>query len=111
MECPQFRNGRSYRLGEFGCSDSFGDLITLPNGRVYITGIASIMSEEAKELGWPTKIVRVQGACCYFNAIDRAREHPHFPIWIDGVRAQTMVDTFATDEEMNAARKEMGMFV
>ena len=91
-----FRNGRSYKAGEYTYHDSFADQITLPNGQIYLTGRASVNSLMAKDLGWPVKLVTIQGCCIAVNAIERALDG--FPVWIDGYDAADILATLCSDD-------------
>jgi hypothetical protein len=96
---PEFRNGRRYQIGNYSCCDSFGEQITLPSGKIALTGQQSFYRRIAEKRGYPVKLVTVQGACLHFNAIDRAFDN--FPVWIDGQYAPDMKDRLATDDEFH----------
>ena len=81
----------------YGTGEGFADQITLPNGKFLYTGIASVNSVTAKELGWEVKPVRYFGACAYHNINDRA--HMKYPIQIDEVSAADFIGNIATDAE------------
>jgi hypothetical protein len=81
----------------YGCSEGSAVQITLPNGKFFYTGIASVCENRARDLGLACKIVKYYGACIYSGINDRA--HDKFPIQIDGVSVADFLDKIATREE------------
>ena len=83
----------------YGVGEGFACEITLPNGKLYYTGHASLYQTIAEEKKFPTRIVRYYGACIYCNINERALNTHHFPIQIDDTDISTYKDKLATDEE------------
>jgi hypothetical protein len=88
----------------YGTSQGFVSQITLPNGKYFYTGIASMNEKFAKDLGWEVKTVRYFGACIYANIADRA--HRKFPIQIDNVSVADFIEKIATDEEVRVITEQ-----
>ena len=85
--------------GRYNIGTGFADEITLSNGKKYYTGVNSINSANAKELGLKVKMVRFEGCCIDCNIMSRAKDNHYFPIEIDGVDIYSYIDDVADDDE------------
>ncbi len=80
-EYQKFEKG--YKPHGFNINKGYADEITLSNGRKLYTGVGSLDSTKAKELGLPIKTVSYEGCCIYANINKRAKDKNYFPIKIN----------------------------
>jgi len=95
---PPFSVGQRFQIGDYHCSSGWTARITLPNGKIAFTGIQSINSMCAKELGYTVETVRYQGNCIDAGIEERAITGA--PIWINGEYITNRPELFATNEEL-----------
>lgn len=77
--------------------------ITLPNGKLFYSGVSSVNTQLAEERGFECRRVKYSGACSYYNINERA--HKQSPIQIEGVSVAIFLDKIATTEDFRLAIK------